>query len=357
MIYPHNIDLLSEFGKKVAEKGKIFEAIVEITHRCNLRCIHCYIPPKNHPPEASLKKWENAINLLVNNGLSLITFTGGEPLLYNGLISLISHAFKKGCQVRLFTNSTLFDSREMIFEFKRAGLCYLETSIYGATAGTHDTITRVKGSFGKTIQAIQWALEAGIPVTVKTSWMKLNWREFSLIKTMVNELGVYFRGSPDIMPRIGGNNHNLHLQLSFEELVEFYRIADGNHQRIETAEHESPKVSTPPCGIARLSVALGPSGTMFPCINLRLPIGNIFQDNLSEIWAKSPLLKQLRALTTNDFNDCLDCKYRPYCFVCIAEAWMETGNFTKPSKMTCVRAHARYIAEKTLNGKKSLISS
>lgn len=338
-------DLLAEFSAKAAAQGKIFEAIVELTYRCNERCVHCYIPSAYPSPEVSVQHWQQAIDALVAQGMCILTLTGGEPLLYDGVLDLVAYAFRKGCQVRMFSNVLRLDSQEKLLVLKRAGLCYLETSLYGAKAETHDAITQVKGSFERTTQAIRWAVAAGLPVTVKTSWMKQNWREFPQIKALVQELNVYFRGSPDIMPQFGGTTDNLRTLMSFEELVAFYRLSDRDHQSLETAAPNKPDGHKPPCGIARLSVAIDPSGTMFPCMHLRLPLGNIFRDDLQTIWATSPLLSQIRTITTADFEGCAECQYRAFCFVCIGESWGANHSFTKPSSMTCVHARARYAAE------------
>lgn len=346
---PNKVDLLREFSQKVADKGKLFEALIELTHRCNLRCIHCYIPQENPPPEASVEDWKKAIDKLVENGLCVITFTGGEPLLYEDLIQLISYGFRKGCQTRIFSNANLLNCMEKILEFKKAGLCQLETSIYGATARTHDKITGINGSFEKTIQAIRLCGKAGIPVTVKTSWLSLNWHEYKQVIEFVKKLGVFFRGSPNVTPRNDGNRKNLSSQMSYEELVEFYRLEQSMFPRSKIQKNNILGHGKPPCGVARLSIAIAPDGKIFPCMHIRESIGNIHQDDFTEIWKNAPMLKKLRAITLDDFNSCNDCEYRSYCFICMGDFWIENGEFLKPSKTTCIMARARYTASKRNN--------
>jgi MoaA/NifB/PqqE/SkfB family radical SAM enzyme len=77
MAHPDQIDLLAEFSRKLAARGKIFEVTAELTHRCNLRCRHCYLPTNSdYPPELSVDDWKRVIDELVAQGLCLITFTG-----------------------------------------------------------------------------------------------------------------------------------------------------------------------------------------------------------------------------------------------------------------------------------------
>jgi len=345
------VDLLAEFSRNYAAKGKIFEAQIEITHHCNLKCIHCYIDQENPPVQAPLDQWKAAIDLLVDQSLCMINFTGGEPLLYEGLIDLISHAFSLGCQVRMFSNGNLFRSREQVTEFKQAGLCYFETSIYGAEAETHDSVTTVPGSFDRTIQAIQWVAETGIPVTAKTSWMSLNWRQYNQIVELARSLDVYFRGSPSIMPRIGGSNDNQQYRMTFEDMVEFYRMdrtAEQPTKPTPVSRGRAPGRAT--CGIGRYGIAIGPDGTIFPCIHFRSSLGNIFKDDITDLWANSPLLNKLRDITIDSFHAYEECEFKDDCFICMGDGWIEWGDPLRPSSETCMMARARGTAKEHEDG-------
>ncbi|HOO21622.1 MAG TPA: radical SAM protein, partial [Kiritimatiellia bacterium] len=261
-------DLLAEFSRKCAAKGRLFEAQIELTHRCNLRCLHCYIHHASLPPESAVENWKATLDQLVDMGLCMVTFTGGEPLLHPGLEELIAHAFGKGCQVRIFSNANLFQDKAHVDRLRTAGLCYLETSIYGANADSHDAITLVPGSFEKTLRAVRWCQEAGIAVTMKTSWMKQNWREYPRVVALAREWGVFFRGSPSLMPRLDGDLANQDHGMSYEELVEFYSMDESNAAPRETgADSSGDTLDAPPCGIARLSMATSPAGDAYPCLH------------------------------------------------------------------------------------------
>jgi radical SAM protein with 4Fe4S-binding SPASM domain len=336
-------DFLLEFSRRCFAHGKLFEAQIELTHRCNLRCIHCYVPQSSLPQELALETWKSVIDRLVDMGLCILTLTGGEPLLYKNLKSIIAHAFSKGCQVRLFSNATLFNNPEMAQELTKAGMCYLETSFYGATPRVHDGITGVQGSFERTLAAVRWFNEASIPVTVKTSWLKQNHQEYPQILDLVKSLGVYFRGSPNIMPRLNGDPSNQQNRMSLEELIEFYRMDVGPDT---TKDSQSMRVDMdgPPCGIARTSMTFTPNGDALPCLHLRVPFANVIQDDIAESWANAPLLKKLRGLTKKSFAACEGCNTRPYCFICLADGWQEWNDLIRPSSETCLLGKARQAA-------------
>lgn len=344
-------DLLAEFCTRMAQQGKLFEAVIELTHSCNLRCVHCFINDAILPPQSSADQWKKAIDQLVDMGLCFITFTGGEPLLYGNILDLVSYAFLKGCQVRIFSNGNLVTSKEVVSEFRKAGLCYFETSIYGATAAIHDKVTGVPGSFERTMHTIEWAHDAGIAVTVKSSWLSDNWLEYHDIVTLVKKLDVYFRGSPNVMIRIGSGRENEQHRMSFDDMINFFYMDKPKEADNNRSLNEAVTTGKPVCGIAMNSLAIGPDGTVFPCNHLRVPLGNAFTYNLSDLWQHSPYLKKLRGTTKEDFRLCRGCDLEKYCFVCMGDGWAEWGDPLKPSSETCMIARARQAAEQRACGK------
>ena len=80
---------------------------IEVTNRCNLNCKHCYVKrtPYVDLPQTLVKKIIEESN---NLGVNRLTFTGGEPLLYPGLIELAQYAKQLGIpELALLTNGLL----------------------------------------------------------------------------------------------------------------------------------------------------------------------------------------------------------------------------------------------------------
>ncbi len=343
------VDLLSEFTHKAAQKGRLFEATIELTHRCNLRCVHCYIDPSRCPAERSTQDWLNVIDRLVDEGVGLITFTGGEPLMHPGILDLVRHSFRKGCQVRLFSNANALTTRAIIEEYKAAGLCYLETSIYGSNAATHDHVTRVPGSFDLTVNAMRMAGEAGIALTIKTTWLSINWPQYDAILQLAADLQAYFRGSPSIMARLGSSNSdNQKLRLPFETMVELYRRDMQFFRPPDDCADDSPSDDRRrPCGVGKASIAIEPDGVALPCNHLRIPLGNVFSEKIADIWKRSPVLSSLRTISRKDIRGCERCDVKRHCSICMGDGWVERGDHLSPSSETCMMARARHQAHTT----------
>lgn len=90
---------------------------IAVTGRCNLRCIYC-APEADHPgrPEATTLTDDEImrlVGLLVRIGVRKVRFTGGEPLLRNGLPSLMKaiHATRGVEEICLSTNAYLLEQQ------------------------------------------------------------------------------------------------------------------------------------------------------------------------------------------------------------------------------------------------------
>ena len=76
----------------------------ELTHRCNLRCQHCYIVRNNKKAELTYKEICRVIDEVRKEGCLWLCLTGGEPLLREDFLDIYSYAYKKGFIITIFTN-------------------------------------------------------------------------------------------------------------------------------------------------------------------------------------------------------------------------------------------------------------
>lgn len=84
-------------------------AWVEITNKCNLKCIHCYNESDSHCDDImSLKDFYRVIDYLIGNGISKIQITGGEPFLNKDILKkMLDYTVEKFSFIEIFTNGTL----------------------------------------------------------------------------------------------------------------------------------------------------------------------------------------------------------------------------------------------------------
>ena len=97
------------------------------TRRCNLACTYCNEYDdfsKPVPTDEMLRR----IDLLGGLGTSIISFSGGEPLLHPDLDDLIVRIRKHGAMAGMITNGFLLNA-ERIQKLNRAGLDHMQISI------------------------------------------------------------------------------------------------------------------------------------------------------------------------------------------------------------------------------------
>jgi len=85
---------------------------LEVTHRCNLRCIACYTTAGAEKPDAlSLEERKSVVAQAARMGAKVVSLSGsGEPLLYGDLFPLVDYILNLGMRVVMFTNGTVVDA-------------------------------------------------------------------------------------------------------------------------------------------------------------------------------------------------------------------------------------------------------
>ena len=84
------------------------------TRRCNLRCLHCY--SSSSPDERAMLDHTllcNALSDAAAAGYNWASISGGEPLMYPQLATLLRHARSAGMQTAIATNGMLLDARRL----------------------------------------------------------------------------------------------------------------------------------------------------------------------------------------------------------------------------------------------------
>lgn len=147
----------------------------ELTNACGLACRHCRATAMPEPMPGELSTTQ-AIALLDDilgfagpgEALPHLVMTGGDPLRRHDLAQLIAAATERGIGVSLAPAVTPLLSRERIFWMKEVGVQAISLSLDGSNAAYHDGVRMVPGTFDATIEALDTAAEAHLPVQVNT---------------------------------------------------------------------------------------------------------------------------------------------------------------------------------------------
>lgn len=286
-----------------------------ITHRCNLRCSHCY--QDDYSAFSSRKSLEAVLNqysrLLEEYGFKgYLNITGGEPLAHPDLFWLLEEAGNRGITTAVLTNGTLIGRREAA-ELKRLDVDYVQVSLDGLRE-THDKI-RGEGSFDLAIRGIRELKAQGIYVTVAFTAQRENHKELSRLADFCNNLGadkLWF--DRVVIPKDEDKNN---LSLSSKEYSALCRKASRlNRQgKISCARAlqfiPCKEKSIYSCNAGSRLLAILADGTVMPCRRLPIEVGNVTQNELLTIYRESPELIKLRKSEIPE--KCKPCKYAQSC--------------------------------------------
>jgi len=147
--------------------------MVHLLGTCNLRCVHCYMegaPSRRErlPLQAVLDAVEESAAL----GIGTLYLTGGEPLMYRGLVDVLAAATGvPGLETTVCTNGTLVRERHAAL-FLDAGV-KANVSIDGDEA-FHDRFRAVEGALRRSERGIRTLVEAGLRVTIVSTISRAN---------------------------------------------------------------------------------------------------------------------------------------------------------------------------------------
>jgi MoaA/NifB/PqqE/SkfB family radical SAM enzyme len=111
----------------MASKHHPIVAQIVPIRRCNLACTYCNEFDAFSPP-VPLSEMQRRVDLLAALGTTIVTISGGEPMLHPDLDEIIRHIRSRGAIATLITNGYLL-TPERIRRLNRAGLDYLQISI------------------------------------------------------------------------------------------------------------------------------------------------------------------------------------------------------------------------------------
>ena len=148
-----------------------FLVIWETTQSCALACRHCRASaqPGRDPRELTTEEGFGVIDQVAEMGTPIMILSGGDPVNRPDLLDLIRHGKGRGLRMATIPAATDCLTRELVVSLKDAGCDQMAVSLDFPRAELHDGFRGVPGAFEKTMQAVEWAHEVGLPLQVNTT--------------------------------------------------------------------------------------------------------------------------------------------------------------------------------------------
>lgn len=313
-----------QFDASHASTYTLQELRIELLRACPLLCVHCsaYAAP-HHLLQLPLQR----VQLLIDEFAELkghrVTFTGGEPLMYPGIVSILERCQQYGLTTRLFSSGIIFDGAKRVVGhtiLEQSGQC-LDTimySMYSADAETHNQVTRIPGSFQLTLEAIKHTVTLGIGAEIHFVPTLMNYQEFPNLVALAAHLNVSRVGILRFVPQgrgkakanslALGKKEHLWLRNTILELREYYPQLD----LYVGSAYNLLRIDVPhPCSAAINQLVIEADGSIVPCsafsnVRMKDEFGNILHHSLSEVWRHSFYLQQVRQ-ALDSTHDCYGC--------------------------------------------------
>lgn len=327
----------------VAEHPTLFSLQLDITQACTERCRHCYVPEYN-PLFLPYDRICSILDEFREMGGLHITLSGGECMMHPDILKIIKAIRMRDCTVACLSNLTRCTD-EIIKALKDADGT-IQTSLYSMTPKIHDEVTRLKGSWLRTVGAIIRLRAADVPLRISCPTMQINYNGYTAVLKFAESLKMSAQTDYTLIAKADGDCSNLCNRLTLPQTKELltdiilktlpiqneYFNPDKKSRMDSVETWKSRKV----CGACTDSMCLEASGDYYPCPGFAGKVlGSCYRDSLHSVWMESPVTKRIRAITGADFPKCATCADRDYCSVCLCRNFNETGDMFNIANHFC----------------------
>ena len=325
-----------------------------VTRKCNLKCKHCYSEAieEQAPDELSTEEAKILLDDIVNWGINLLIFDGGEPLCRDDFFDIARYASTKGLRVVIGSNATLIDS-DVAKRLKSSGVMGVQISIDGAEAQTHDWFRGESGVFNKALEGAKACKEVGLPFQFGMTIRRGTLDEIPNMLKLAIDSGANAAEFFDLIqvPRVKRNIPDEVLTVDERKAVmEWLAEAQTDcpiiirvpgcpmYTLILQEKNIQPKYFAAnllkripyygrgcAAGMPKGYLTILPNGDVIPCMLLQKILGNVREESISRIWNNSPFLATLRNRSLLE-GECGQCVYRDKCAGCRGRAYEEIGN-------------------------------
>ena len=375
--------------EEVVAKYPCKEVSIEITEKCDQRCIHC-------SSEATKEGWKDELttdeifHTITQSkrylGTEVISLSGGDPILRKDFVDIVKFIDSIGLNVLVYSSGGQFlsdEDRKMevdlcdftltkqfdeIVNILRSDGNKMIYSLEGGNRFSHEFITRRSGSWGCTNEAIRNTIRRGIFTEVHTCPMTTNMYEFEDMYKMLSRIGVnrwsflrlvpqgrcsqvdYLITNPDEFRKLVTILARLKSQ-SFEDEKMEIRIGDPLNFFDCITEYKDRVMPMTSCSAGKNRMLIRADGSAQFCAALKHSpnhdFGNIRKTDIVDLWCNSIMVKKLRAFHEFDYKviggECSACKHLEICKGgCLSQRIAAYGNmYEGPDPLCPVMNHSK----------------
>lgn len=171
---------------------KPMDILCEVTYLCNLECPTCFRwTSKPGEKELTAEEWKELLAKLKSwIGSFNFVISGGEPLMKQDILDVISFATDKGIVSTLISNGSLID-KDMARKLVDSGLDALSLSLNSLIPEIHNKTRGTNNSFNEVMSAIENLRDRdGMALTLSTTVLDENLSELPDMLRFVKDKGL-----------------------------------------------------------------------------------------------------------------------------------------------------------------------
>lgn len=343
-----------------------FLVIWETTQACALACRHCRASarPERDPRELTTEEGRSVIRQVAEMRTPILILSGGDPVNRPDLLELIRYGKEHGLRLGTIPAATDCLTPALVRDLKAAGLDQMALSLDFPRADLHDVFRGVRGAFEKTLGAVRWAHDEGLPLQINTTVCGDTAPYLAEMAAFVKTLGIVFwevfflvpMGRGSVLKGLSAPECEGLFEILYDVQREgafIVKVTEAPHYRRHVAQRELREAGSPsrPQGApqmpARLTQSEGPGhtvglaprgvnsgkgflfvshvGEIYPSGFLPVSVGSVRDVTLAAAYREADLFRRLRRPDLLK-GRCGRCEFRDICGGSRSRAFGLTGD-------------------------------
>lgn len=309
------LGIVEDENTKQVFENKI--ASLEMTHRCNLKCIHCCIDADHvvsEKEDLSTDQIKKIFNKLIKWRPKSIMLSGGEPMLRSDFIELLKYLRNNyNGKIIVSTNGTFINDKNVEILAKCSD--QIDISVDGVD---EESCSRVRGPgiFDRVINNVKLLKSTGfekITLSMAVSYKNEHLEDkFNKLNESLGTIPLVRAFAP-----VGRGKYNA------DEFLD--NGLDQVYISEEFLSDEYDKVfGICPCNAGKREIMIAYNGDLYPCPSFMksdYKLGNILEiEELDDMLGKNEeAYKSLDFMSPENYGKCKDCKVNLFCWTCPGE--------------------------------------
>ncbi|MFH1822310.1 MAG: glycosyltransferase [Patescibacteria group bacterium] len=289
------IKLANKLNFRKNKKLISLDATIAVTYKCNSRCRMCNIWQSKKQPELPLQAFKN-----LSPSLKYINISGGEPFLRKDIIEVIKKVKKASPKAQIIISSNglatdlILNRMKNIFKIDRN--IGIRISIDGREE-THDKIRGIKGIYSKAMQTIAGLQKLGVnnlglSFTIMDENIDDLMYVYNLAKEKKLQLALALVQNSDIY--FNKNSNKIKYQAKVSQALSQVIKSELKSRNLKSwlrayydyglKYYNETNKRLIPSGAGLDSLFISPDGNIYPSNLINLPMGNIINNELNNIW-------------------------------------------------------------------------